>query len=63
MTIATQDPDHDYAELLGSPQMTTWARCTPGSSPERRRKAPLDIAYRIRDTPVGTLLLAATRPD
>jgi methylated-DNA-[protein]-cysteine S-methyltransferase len=60
MTMTT-DPDHDFAELFGSPPTdndlaSLYARLAVQAEDE----GLLDVAYRTLDTPVGTLLLAAT---
>jgi methylated-DNA-[protein]-cysteine S-methyltransferase len=61
MTMTTQEPDHDFAELFGSPPTdddlaSLYARLVARAEEE----GLLDVVYRTLDTPVGTLLLAAT---
>ena len=56
----TMEPDHDFAELFGSPpgddeMASLYARLAA----EADEDGLLDVAYRTLDTPVGTLLLAA----
>jgi methylated-DNA-[protein]-cysteine S-methyltransferase len=57
----TMEPDHDIAELFGSPPgddeiASLYARLAAQADED----GLLDVAYRTLDTPVGTLLLAAT---
>jgi methylated-DNA-[protein]-cysteine S-methyltransferase len=57
----TIKPDHDFAELFGSPPgddevASLYARLATRADED----GLLDVAYRTLDTPVGTLLLAAT---
>jgi methylated-DNA-[protein]-cysteine S-methyltransferase len=57
----TMEPDHDFAELFGSPPgddeiASLYARLAAQADED----GLLDVAYRTLDTPVGTLLLAAT---
>ena len=57
----TMEPDHDFAELFGSPPgddeiASLYARLAAKADED----GLLDVAYRTLDTPVGTLLLAAT---
>ena len=54
-------PDHDFAELFGPPPgddeiASLYARLAAKADED----GLLDVAYRTLDTPVGTLLLAAT---
>jgi methylated-DNA-[protein]-cysteine S-methyltransferase len=60
MTMTTE-PNHDFAELFGSPPgdeelASLYTRLAAQADEE----GLLDVAYRTVDTPVGTLLLAAT---
>ncbi len=60
MTMS-MEPDHDFAELFGSPPgddeiASLYARLAAQADED----GLLDVAYRTLDTPVGTLLLAAT---
>jgi methylated-DNA-[protein]-cysteine S-methyltransferase len=55
------EPDHDFAELFGPPPgddeiASLYARLAAKADED----GLLDVAYRTLDTPVGTLLLAAT---
>ncbi len=57
----TMEPDHDFAELFGSPPgddeiASLYARLAAQADED----GLLDVAYRTLDTPVGRLLLAAT---
>jgi methylated-DNA-[protein]-cysteine S-methyltransferase len=61
MTMTIEGSDHDFAELFGSPPgeeefASLYARLVAQAEDE----GLLDVAYRTLDTPVGTLLLAAT---
>jgi methylated-DNA-[protein]-cysteine S-methyltransferase len=61
MTMTTQGPGHDVAELFGPPPRegdlaSLYARLAARAEEE----GLLDVAYRTLDTPVGTLLLAAS---
>jgi methylated-DNA-[protein]-cysteine S-methyltransferase len=61
MTMTIERPDHDVAELFGPPPgdeelATPYARLVARAEAE----GLLDLAYRTLETPVGTLLLAAT---
>lgn len=61
MTMTTQGPDHDFTELFGSPPGAddlAWLYARLAARAEA--EGLLDVAYRTLDTPVGTLLLAAT---
>ena len=61
MTMTTQDPDHDLADLLGPPPADgDMAALHAKLTAQAAAAGLLDIAYRTLDTPVGTLLLAAT---
>ena len=60
MTMSSDRRDQDFVELFGSPPETT---SSPLCTAVRRRaeeEGLLDLAYITLDTPVGTLLLAAT---
>lgn len=57
----TMEPDHGFAELFGPPPRddeiaSLYARLAARADED----GLLDVAYRTLDTPVGTLLLAAT---
>jgi methylated-DNA-[protein]-cysteine S-methyltransferase len=61
MAMTIEGSDHDFAELFGSPPgeeefASLYARLVAQAEDE----GLLDVAYRTLDTPVGTLLLAAT---
>jgi methylated-DNA-[protein]-cysteine S-methyltransferase len=61
MTMTIERPDRDFAELFGSPpgddeMASLYARLAAQADED----GLLDVAYRTLDTPVGTLLLAAT---
>jgi methylated-DNA-[protein]-cysteine S-methyltransferase len=61
MNMTIERPDKDFAELLGPPPgegelASLYARLAARAEDE----GLLDVAYRTLDTPVGTLLLAAT---
>ncbi len=61
MTMSFERPDQDFAELFGSPPgedelASLYARLVA----QAENEGLLDVAYRTLDTPVGTLLLAAT---
>jgi methylated-DNA-[protein]-cysteine S-methyltransferase len=61
MTMSSERPDHDFADLFGSPPgddelAPLYARLAVRAEEE----GLLDLAYITLDTPVGTLLLAAT---
>ncbi len=61
MTMTTQGPDHDVAELFGSPPgEDDLASLSARLAARAEEEGLLDVAYRTLDTPVGTLLLAAT---
>jgi methylated-DNA-[protein]-cysteine S-methyltransferase len=61
MTMMMEQPDHDLAELLGEPPnegelVSLYAALASRAEDEQL----LDVAYRTCESPVGTLLLAAT---
>ncbi len=57
----TMEPDHDFAELFGSPPgADEIASLNARLAAKADEDGLLDVAYRTLDTPVGTLLLAAT---
>lgn len=61
MTMTTHDPDHDLTTLLGSPPTSDeLAALHTRLAAKAEAAGLLDVAYRTLDTPVGTLLLAAT---
>jgi methylated-DNA-[protein]-cysteine S-methyltransferase len=61
MTMTTQEPDHDFAELFGpAPSDDDLAALYSRLAVRAEEEGLLDVAYRTLDTPVGTLLLAAT---
>jgi methylated-DNA-[protein]-cysteine S-methyltransferase len=61
MTIDTEGPDHDLAELFGPPPNGEYlARLGADLAARAQREGLLDVAYRTLDSPVGPLLLAAT---
>jgi methylated-DNA-[protein]-cysteine S-methyltransferase len=61
MTISTQGPDRDVAELFGPPPSGDDLAGLQAHLAARAEKADLlDVAYRTLGTPVGTVLLAAT---
>jgi methylated-DNA-[protein]-cysteine S-methyltransferase len=61
--MTARDPDNHIADLLGSaasPTDTDLAALHARLTIEAEAAGLLDVAYRTLDTPVGTLLLAAT---
>ena len=61
MTMITEDPDHNFAELFGSPPTDDELSSLHARFVARaEEEGLLDVAYRTLDTPVGSLLLAAT---
>jgi methylated-DNA-[protein]-cysteine S-methyltransferase len=60
-TMTAQGPDHDFAELFGSPPSEDELVLLHARLADRAdEEGLLDLAYRTIDSPVGTLLLAAT---
>jgi methylated-DNA-[protein]-cysteine S-methyltransferase len=61
MTMKTHLPDHDLADLFGTaPSADDLAALCARLAGGAQKEGLLDVAYRTLDTPVGTLLLAAT---
>lgn len=61
MTMASERPDQDFAELFGSPPGDDeLAALYTRLAVRAEEEGLLDLAYRTLDTLVGTLLLAAT---
>jgi methylated-DNA-[protein]-cysteine S-methyltransferase len=61
MTMNTEGPDQDLAELFGAPPNgDDMAALCARLAAEAQNEGLLDVAYRTLDSPVGTLLLAAT---
>ena len=61
MIMTTQDPDLPLADLLGPPPAEdVMAALHTKLTTQADAVGLLDVAYRTLDTPVGTLLLAAT---
>ena len=62
MTMTTQDPDQHLTDLLSPPPADdVMAALHARLTAKAEAAGLLDIAYRTLDTPVGTLLLAATQ--
>jgi methylated-DNA-[protein]-cysteine S-methyltransferase len=62
MSMTTQGPDHDFAELFGTaPDEGDIASLNARLAARADEEGLLDVAYRTLETPVGTLLLAATQ--
>jgi methylated-DNA-[protein]-cysteine S-methyltransferase len=62
MPMTTQRPDHDFAELFGpAPDEEDIASLYARLAARADEEGLLDVAYRTLETPVGTLLLAATQ--
>jgi methylated-DNA-[protein]-cysteine S-methyltransferase len=61
MTMTTENPDQHLADLLAPPPLDDDLAALHATLTAQAEAAGLlDIAYRTLDTPVGTLLLAAT---
>jgi methylated-DNA-[protein]-cysteine S-methyltransferase len=61
MTMITGESGHDFSELFGSqPTEDELAPLYAHLADRAEEEGLLDVAYRTVDTPVGTLLLAAT---
>jgi methylated-DNA-[protein]-cysteine S-methyltransferase len=61
MTMTAPEPNHDLDEMFGSPPgEADLAPLHARLAAQAEEEGLLDVAYRTLDTPVGTLLLAAT---